>query len=82
MKRIQGLAAVLAVAALAGGGAVAAASVGGSGPGSTTTGTTTHTGGTGTTPAQRPHPGVRGLRGSGSASPAAWTASTPRRRRR
>jgi hypothetical protein len=60
MKRIKGLAAVFAVAALAGGGAVAAASVGGSGSGSTTTGTST-TGGTGTTPTQRPHAGVRGL---------------------
>jgi hypothetical protein len=60
MKRIKGLAAVFAVAALAGGGAVAAASVGGSGTGSTTTGTTT-TGGTGATPTQRPHGGERGF---------------------
>jgi hypothetical protein len=60
MKRIQGLAVVFSVAALAGGGAVAAASVGGSGTGTTTTGTTT-TGGTGTTPMQRPHGGERGF---------------------
>jgi flagellar hook-basal body complex protein FliE len=60
MKRIQGLAAVLAVAALAGGGAVAAASSNGSagtGTGTTTTGTGTTTT---TTPAPpRPHPGPR-----------------------
>jgi flagellar hook-basal body complex protein FliE len=61
MKRIQGLAAVLAVAALAGGGAVAAASSsGGAGTGTTTSTTTTGTGTTTTTtpPAHtRPHPG-------------------------
>ena len=52
MKRIQGLAAVLAVAALAGGGAVAAASSNGGGTGTTTTATT----GTTTAPAtQHPH---------------------------
>jgi flagellar hook-basal body complex protein FliE len=63
MKRIQGLAAVLAVAALAGGGAVAAASSSGSaGTGTTTTGTGTTTT---TTPSHpRPHPGA-GLRGFG-----------------
>ena len=60
MKRSKGLAAVFAVAALAGGGAVAAASVGGSGSGDTTTGTTA-TGGTGTTPTQRPHAGAFGF---------------------
>jgi hypothetical protein len=65
MKRIQGLAAVLAVAALAGGGAVAAASSSGSGTGTTTTGTTATaptTTGTATSPTlpQRPHPGWRG----------------------
>jgi flagellar hook-basal body complex protein FliE len=55
MKRNQGLAAVLAVAALAGGGAVAAASSRSVGTGTTTTGT-----GTTTAPAQeRPHPGFR-----------------------
>jgi flagellar hook-basal body complex protein FliE len=63
MKRIHGLAAVLAVAALAGGGAVAAASSGGgAGTGSITTATTTTTGTgtTTTTPApRRPHPGPR-----------------------
>ena len=55
MKRIQGLAAVLAVAALAGGAAVAAASSNGGGTGTTTTTGTTGT--TTTTPAtpQRPH---------------------------
>jgi hypothetical protein len=61
MKRTQGLAAVLAIAALAGGGAVAAAS-----SSSVGTGTNTTTTGTSTTPAQqRPHaflPG-RGLGG-------------------
>jgi hypothetical protein len=56
MKRIQGLAAVLAVAALAGGGAVAAASSSGGG-----TGTITTTTGTSTMPAQqRPHAFLRG----------------------
>jgi hypothetical protein len=65
MKRIQGLAAVLAVAALAGGGAVAAASSRGTGTGTTTTGTTatapTTTGTTGNpTDPQRPYPGRRG----------------------
>jgi flagellar hook-basal body complex protein FliE len=55
MKRNQGLAAVLTVAALAGGGAVAAASSRSVGPGTTTTGT-----GTTTAPAhERPHPGGR-----------------------
>jgi hypothetical protein len=56
MKRIQGLATVFAVAALAGGGAVAAASTASGGTGTTTTGT-------GTTPTQEPrsHGGGRGF---------------------
>jgi hypothetical protein len=56
MKRIQGLATVFAVAALAGGGAVAAASTSSGGTGTTTTGT-------GTTPTQEPrsHGGGRGF---------------------
>jgi hypothetical protein len=68
MKRIQGLAAVLAVAALAGGGvAVAAASSSGSGTGTTTTTTTTNGSTTTTTtpsPPRVPRVGV-GLRGFG-----------------
>jgi flagellar hook-basal body complex protein FliE len=75
MKRIQGLAAVLAVAALAGGGAVAAASSSGSaGTGTTTTGTGTTTT---TTPAPpRPHPGPRlgGFGGLGFFDAATTTA--------
>jgi hypothetical protein len=56
MKRIQGLATVFAVAALAGGGAVAAASTASGGTGTTTTGT-------GTMPTQEPrsHGGGRGF---------------------
>jgi hypothetical protein len=71
MKRIQGLAAVLAVAALAGGGvAVAAASSSGSGAGTTTTTTTTNGMTTTTTTApspMTPHgaPGLRGFGGFG-----------------
>lgn len=60
MKHIRGLAAVFALAALAGGGAVAAASS--SSVGGATTGTPTTTTGTGTTPMQeRPHGGPRGF---------------------
>jgi hypothetical protein len=61
MKPLQGLAAVLAVAALAAGGAVAAASTTGGG-----TGTITTTTGTSTAPTPRPHafPPARGLGGA------------------
>jgi hypothetical protein len=76
MKRIQGLAAALAVAALAGGGAVAAASVNGGGTGATTT---TGTTGTTTVPAApgRPHGGfpLRGLGGGYGLFDAATTTA-------
>lgn len=55
MKPIQGLAAVLAVAALAGGGAVAAASSNGGGTGTNTTTTATGTTSTTPTPGQHRH---------------------------